>query len=260
MHSYHIPCGFSIVGSKIRDIGGEAFVEPQVIPPPGGHQVSKPLRWQSYILLTGFHSYYQMFGRFVGWLFHWVSVSVIPYGRAHGRLLLPPTPCLHWTTQQDYIRVRSLCKWSSPSSPWLQHWSQEEQSDLKWVQNRDHHLIIQIIYIKLIHCSWVAQCGCTSYLTCSGGRKSCSSPQRMPVLVQSSPGHSFPGPPLWPSCEPRSWSEQTQHLINRSGGKRHLGLESSRGQQILAIKAWDGAGGGGSSRLLEPWVNLQQRW
>lgn len=153
-------------------------------------------------------------------------------------------------TQQDYTGVRSLCKWSSPSSPWLQHWSQEEQSGLKaiteyrWFINRLFWcclkssykcmlLLMQKMFIQLIHCPCVGQWGCASYLICSGGRKSCSSSQRMPVLVQSSPGHSFPGPPLWPFCEPRSWSEQTQCFINRrekqSGGPDTLSLSPAEG-------------------------------
>lgn len=45
--AHHIPFWFRVVGSKIRDVGGKALVEPQVIPPPGGHQVPKPLRGQS---------------------------------------------------------------------------------------------------------------------------------------------------------------------------------------------------------------------
>lgn len=52
--THHIPRWFNIVGSKIRDIGGKPLVEPQVIPPPCGHQVPKPLRAQRFILLAGF--------------------------------------------------------------------------------------------------------------------------------------------------------------------------------------------------------------
>jgi hypothetical protein len=41
--THYVPRGFSRVGPKIRDVGGKALVEPQVIPPLHGHQVTKPL-------------------------------------------------------------------------------------------------------------------------------------------------------------------------------------------------------------------------
>lgn len=37
-------------------------------------------------------------------------------------------------TLQDCIRAQSLCRWSDPSSPWLQHWSQAERSGLKFIK------------------------------------------------------------------------------------------------------------------------------
>lgn len=41
--THQTPFWFSVVASKIRDVGCEALVEPQIIPPPHGYQVSKPL-------------------------------------------------------------------------------------------------------------------------------------------------------------------------------------------------------------------------
>lgn len=43
---YHVPVWFSFVGSEILDVGREALVEPQVVPPPQGHQVTEPLQGQ----------------------------------------------------------------------------------------------------------------------------------------------------------------------------------------------------------------------
>lgn len=50
--AHHSPVLLREVRSKIGDVGCEAFVEPQVVPPPCCHQVSKPLRGQSVFTLT----------------------------------------------------------------------------------------------------------------------------------------------------------------------------------------------------------------
>lgn len=103
-------------------------------------------------VMTELHFYWQVFKHIsklntytikdVIWSFwralhHWMCFSVIPYERARARWLLPPTPYLHWMTPQDYIRGRFLCRWSGPSSPWLRHWSREEQSGLKTVKDAE---------------------------------------------------------------------------------------------------------------------------
>lgn len=43
---YHIPVGLSFVCSQILNIGCKTFIQPQVIPPPQGHQITKPLKGQ----------------------------------------------------------------------------------------------------------------------------------------------------------------------------------------------------------------------
>lgn len=132
--THHVPRRLSVVGPKIRDVGRESLIEPQVVPPLHGHQVSEPLRAQTFTLLAAFQRTFQSHAQsesFCRRAVHNRVFSVIPYERAHGRWLLPPSPCLHWTTPQDYTRGWSLCRWSGPSSPWLQQRSQEEQSGLR---------------------------------------------------------------------------------------------------------------------------------
>lgn len=41
---YHAPLWLSFVCSQVLNIRGKAFVQPQVIPPPQGHQITKPLK------------------------------------------------------------------------------------------------------------------------------------------------------------------------------------------------------------------------
>lgn len=44
--SYHVPVGFSLMCPQVLNIGCKAFIQPQVIPPPQGHQITKPLKRQ----------------------------------------------------------------------------------------------------------------------------------------------------------------------------------------------------------------------
>ena len=41
---YHVPVGFSLICSQVLNIGCKAFIQPQVIPPPQGYQITKPLK------------------------------------------------------------------------------------------------------------------------------------------------------------------------------------------------------------------------
>lgn len=43
---YHIPVRFSLVCSQVLNIGCKAFIQPQVIPPLQGYQITKPLKRQ----------------------------------------------------------------------------------------------------------------------------------------------------------------------------------------------------------------------
>lgn len=41
---YHIPAGLNKVCPQVLNIGCKAFIQPQVVPPPYGHQITKPLK------------------------------------------------------------------------------------------------------------------------------------------------------------------------------------------------------------------------
>lgn len=44
---HHIPVGLSLVCPQVLNIGCKAFIQPQVVPPPQGNQITKPLTGQT---------------------------------------------------------------------------------------------------------------------------------------------------------------------------------------------------------------------